>query len=86
MSKTTYTCSALGGVIEREITRAEALEQWAVAKALGRRYWRGNLKTGLVLWTSAADGTPIAPVIIWQPNSDAPPPAWHVNFFSQFVA
>lgn len=80
-----YTRSALGGVIEQRISEAEALEEWAAAKERGDRYWRGNLAVGLVLWEKATDGTPIAPVIIWRPESDAPPPAWHVDFFARFV-
>jgi hypothetical protein len=82
----TYTRSALGGVIERRISEADALEEWAAARELGDRYWRGDLTRGLVLWAKAGDGTPIAPVVIWRPETDAPPPPWHVDFFAQFVA
>jgi hypothetical protein len=81
----TYTRSVLGGVIEHEISEAEAAMEWAAARERGDRYWRGDLERGLVLWERAADGTPIAPTVIWRPNSDAPPPPWHVRYFPHFA-
>lgn len=72
--------AALGGTFEHPISEADARREWREAKARGRKFWQGDLETGLVLWIAAADGSPFAPVVIWRPGADVP--VWHLQFFN----
>lgn len=72
--------TALGGTFEHEISEADARREWREAKARGRKFWQGDLETGLVLWIAAADGSPFAPVVIWRPGTSVP--VWHLQFFN----